>query len=124
MPVCIKSYDALKSIKSDFEKIKNICKKIEVGSFHLFTFGTLEPNSLYHARNFAPLYGINEAPMTGTANGVVCSYLLKNNIIRNNKMVCEQGDIIGRPGRVFVEIGSNVKVGGIAKIIEEREFII
>ena len=122
LPVCIKSYDVLKSIKPDFEKVKEICKKLDLGSFHLFTFDTLESESLYHARNFAPVYGINEDPVTGTANGAVCSYLLKNNIIQNNKMICEQGDIIGRPGRVFVEINKDiVKVGGRAKIVEEKE---
>ena len=122
LPVCIKSYEILKSIKPDFEKVKNLCKKLDVGSFHLFTFDTLESESLYHARNFAPIYGINEDPATGTANGAVCSYLLKNNIIQNNKMICEQGDIIGRSGRVFIEIENDiVKVGGKAKIIEEKE---
>ena len=36
--------------------------------------------------------------------------------------MCEQGDIIGRPGRVFVEIENNiVKVGGRARIVEEKE---
>jgi trans-2,3-dihydro-3-hydroxyanthranilate isomerase len=93
-----------------------------VGSFHLFTFETIEPDSLYHARNFAPFYGINEDPVTGTANGAVCSYLLKNNIIQNNKMICEQGDIMGRSGRVYVEIDNDiVKVGGRAKVVEENE---
>ena len=122
LPICIKSYDVLKSIKPNFEKIKELCKNFEVGSFHLFTFETIESDSLYHARNFAPFYGINEDPVTGTANGAVCSYLLKNNVIKNNKMICEQGDIIGRPGRVYVEIDNDiVKVGGRAKVVEENE---
>lgn len=122
LPICIKSFDTLKSIKPDFEKIKKICKKLDVGSFHLFTFNTLEPRSLYHARNFAPAYSINEDPVTGTANGAVCSYLLKNEIIQDRNLICEQGDIIGRPGRVYVEIYYDlVRVGGRAKIVEEKE---
>ena len=77
---------------------------------------------MYHARNFAPIYGVNEDPVTGTANGAVCGYLLKNRIIQENNLLCEQGDIMGRPGRVFVEINKNVvKVGGRAKIVEEKE---
>jgi predicted PhzF superfamily epimerase YddE/YHI9 len=37
-------------------------------------------------------------------------------------LICEQGDIIGRPGRVFVEIDRDVvKVGGKARIAKERE---
>jgi PhzF family phenazine biosynthesis protein len=121
-PICIKSFEVLKSIEPDFDKIKNICKKNNFGSYHLFTFNTLEPRSVYHARNFAPLYGIYEDPVTGTANGAVCSYLLLNKIIHENILICEQGDIIGRPGRVFVEVLKNsVKVGGRAKIVKEKE---
>lgn len=122
IPICIKSFDTLKDIKPDFEKIKNICNKLGTGSFHLFTFDTIEPESVYHARNFCPLYGVNEDPVTGTANGAVSSYLIKNDIVKDKKLVCEQGDTIGRSGRVFVEIdGDVVKVGGKAKIVEEKE---
>ncbi|MDH7506706.1 MAG: PhzF family phenazine biosynthesis protein [Candidatus Thermoplasmatota archaeon] len=122
LPICIKSLDILKKIKPDFEKIKKICNELGVGSFHLFTFETIENTSVYHARNFAPIYGVNEDPVTGTANGAVCFYLLKNRIIQENNLLCEQGDIIGRPGRVFVEINKNiVKVGGKAKVVEEKE---
>jgi PhzF family phenazine biosynthesis protein len=125
LPICIKSFDILKSIKPNFEKIKEICNKYNFGSYHLFTFETIEPRSVYHARNFCPVYGINEDPTTGTANGAVCSYLLKNKIIHETNLVCEQGDIIGRPGRVFVEINGNiVKVGGRAKIVGEKEIIL
>ena len=125
LPVCIESFEILKSIKPDFEKIKKICNKLDVGSFHLFTFETLEPRSIYHARNFAPLYGINEDPVTGTANGAVCSYLLINNVIHENNLICEQGDIIGRSGRVFVDVNKNaVNVGGKAKIVQEKEIVI
>jgi PhzF family phenazine biosynthesis protein len=122
LPICIRSYDDLKNIKPDFEKVKKICDKMGAGSFHVFTFETIEPNSIYHARNFAPVYGINEDPVTGTANGAVSSYLVKHKIIKDKSLICEQGDIIGRPGRVFVEIDKDVvKVGGKARIAKERE---
>jgi len=121
LPVCIKSYNILSNINPDFKKIRQICKKYNLGSFHLFTFDTVEPNSAYHARNFAPIYGINEDPVTGTANGAVSSYLIKNNIIQEKSLICEQGDIIGRSGRVFVEYNKDlVKVGGRAVIVEEK----
>jgi len=118
LPVCIKSFAVLKTVTPDFEEIKKICQLLGVGSFHLFTFDTVEPGSTYHARNFAPLYGINEDPVTGTANGAVSSYLIKNGIIKEKNLTCEQGDVIGRPGRVYVEIDKDVvKVGGKARIV-------
>lgn len=124
LPVCIKSFDILKTIKPDFEKMKYICKGLGTGSFHLYTFDTIEPESAYHARNFCPSYGVNEDPVTGTANGAVSSYLIKHGIIKKNRFICEQGDIISRPGRVFVDVEIDkdlVKVGGKARIVEERE---
>ena len=122
LPLCVKSFDILKAITPDFEKIKKLCNRFGVGSFHLFTFDTIEPNSTYHARNFAPVYGVNEDPVTGTANGAVCSYLIKNKIVKDRNLICEQGDTMGRPGRVFVEIDRDgVKVGGKARVVEERE---
>jgi len=122
LPLCVKSFDILKAINPDFEKIRKLCSRFGVGSFHLFTFDTIEPNSTYHARNFAPVYGVNEDPVTGTANGAVCSYLIKNKIVKDRNLICEQGDIMGRPGRVFVEIdGDGVKVGGKARVVEEGE---
>ena len=122
LPICIKSFDVLKKIKPDFNKIKKICNDLGTGSFHLFTFETIEHASVYHARNFAPVYGVNEDPVTGTANGAVCSYLIKNRIVQENNLLCEQGDVIGRPGRVFVEINKNiVKVGGRAIVVGEKE---
>jgi PhzF family phenazine biosynthesis protein len=122
LPVCIKSFDVLKNIKPDFVKIKSLCRQIGVGSFHLYTFETLESSSTYHARNFSPLYGINEDPVTGTANGAVCSYLYKNGFVKEKNMICEQGDIIGRSGRVVVEVDlDTVRVGGRAQLVEEKE---
>ena len=122
LPLCVKSFDILKAINPDFEKIKKLCNRFGVGSFHLFTFDTVESDSIYHARNFAPVYGVNEDPVTGTANGAVCSYLIKNKIVKDRNLICEQGDIMGRPGRVFVEIDRDgVKVGGRAKVVEEIE---
>jgi PhzF family phenazine biosynthesis protein len=122
LPICINFLKILKSIKPDFEKIKKICKELGVGSFHLFTFDTIEPQSLYHARNFPPIYGINEDPVTGTANGAVCSYLVKNNLVKGNEFTCEQGDVIGRPGRISIQfIDDEVRVGGRARIVEEKE---
>jgi len=122
LPICVKTFEILKNIKPDFDKVEELCKKINTGSFFVYTFETLEENSTYHARCFCPIYGVKEDPVTGTANGSVSSYLVKNQIVKDKKLIAEQGDIIGRPGRVFIEIENDtVKVGGKAFIVEEKE---
>jgi PhzF family phenazine biosynthesis protein len=125
LPICIRSFNTLKKIKPDYTKIKSFCQLHAIGSWHVFTYETKEPTSIYHARNFAPLYGINEDPVTGTANGAVTYLLHHHNIITTNKNICEQGDIINHPGRVRVELyNDQVKVGGTAYLLEEKEIII
>ena len=73
LPIVVSSFSVLKHLEPDFDRIKSLCKQIDVGSFHVITFDTIDSTSLYHARNFPPCYGINEDPVTGTANGAVCS---------------------------------------------------
>jgi PhzF family phenazine biosynthesis protein len=125
LPICIKSFKIIENINPNLKKIIEICKKYQVGSIHAFTFDTIDSKSIYHARNFAPLYGVNEDPVTGTANGAVCSYLFYNNIINKRNLICEQGDIIKRSGRVYVKIKDNeIRVGGKAKLVEEIDFVI
>ena len=125
LPVYIERLETLLNLKPNFELVKKLCEKINVGSIHAFSLETTEKNSALHARNFAPVYGVNEDPVTGTANGALCSYLVKNNLIKNTSFICEQGDAIARPGRVFVGISKkndtigDVYVGGKAIIVQE-----
>jgi PhzF family phenazine biosynthesis protein len=125
LPVCVSSFEVLKQIKPDYPLVKRFCRKQQVGSLHVFTFDTFESDSLYHARNFAPLYGINEDPVTGTANGAICSYLRRHQMLSSRRIICEQGDIIGRTGRVHVEfINEDVWVGGRATIKNSIELVV
>lgn len=125
LPVCVSSYEILKTVRPDFRLVKRFCKQHHVGSLHVFTFDTLEKTSLFHARNFAPCYGIDEDPVTGTANGAVSSYLRYHNYFSSNEIICEQGDIIGRSGRVQVSfIEDEVWVGGKACITESIDLMV
>jgi PhzF family phenazine biosynthesis protein len=125
LPVNIRRLRSLRNMEPNFRAIKELCKSIGVGSIHVFSFETIEKNNSLHARNFAPLYGVNEDPVTGTANGALCAYLVKNKLVEEYSFICEQGDIIGRPGRVFVKVSCNnnsvedVYVGGKAIIVQE-----
>jgi len=125
LPVCVSSFSVLKNMKPDFHLVKRFCRKHQVGSLHVFTFDTIESNSLYHARNFAPLYNINEDPVTGTANGAVCSYLRRHQMTRSTEIICEQGDIIHRSGRVTVKfLNDSVWVGGKAMVNESVDLTV
>lgn len=128
--VGVTGLDVLGGLTPDFSRIKTLCQRIGAGSMYVFTFETKETSSSVHGRDFAPLYGINEDPVTGTASGALGCYLVKNHLSADRKFVCEQGDFVDRPGKVYVEIEKNkdtitdVRVGGSAVITEEDTMVV
>ncbi|MBM7561847.1 PhzF family phenazine biosynthesis protein [Fusibacter tunisiensis] len=67
----VKSEKDLNALSVSFEALSQVSKQLNVVGAHVFT---IENNTLY-ARNFAPLYGINEESATGTSNGALAAYL-------------------------------------------------
>lgn len=128
----VKTLKILDTIRPDYEKIKEVSDKYNVIGYHVFTFETLN-NATANCRNFAPLYGIDEEAATGTSTGALCSYLQKYDIIKSlkNKIYrFEQGYTMGRPSEIVAYIYHNnnnsiqLKVGGKAILIEEKQLII
>jgi len=113
----IKHLETMREMKPDFEKVKEVCGKVDVGALFAFTFETLNKDCLVHARCFAPLYGINEDPVTGTANGALGAYLKKHDLLKDSIYKAEQGYEMGRGGTVNVDVSEDmVKIGGEAYI--------
>ncbi len=111
--VPVRHLEAMKRMKPDFEKVKEVCRKSGAGALFVFTFETLNKDCFVHARCFAPLYGVNEDPVTGTANGALGAYLKKHGLLKNSVYRSEQGYEIGKDGIVVVDLsGDKVKVGG------------
>ena len=84
-------------------------------------------DGLIHARNFAPLYEIDEEAATGTSNGALTYYLYDYGIVRENDVnVVVQGEKMQRPSRISTQIvikeeGPLVKVGGLAVTLAKGE---
>lgn len=124
----VKSVDILKKISPDLSKLEKYSKDYNVVGVHAFTIKDYE-KPLISCRNFAPAYGINEESATGTSNGALSAYLIKNGIIGIDKVVnitCEQGHFMNRPSQIFVEVIKDkediiVKVGGKAVLVMEGE---
>lgn len=96
-----------------------------------FTTETIERTSAVHSRFFAPNLGINEDPVTGSANGPLGVYLFERGELQPEgetiRMTGEQGDVIGRRGRVMIELtvqGTRVvslRIGGRAVTVLEGQ---
>jgi len=129
--VCIKSLEDLKNVSPNFKdliKISEMNKKIS--GFALFTLDTIEETSFTHSRYFAPYWGIDEDPVTGSMNGPLLPVLKHLNLITEeqmeNNLIFEQGDFMDRSGRVgvkFYPTENELYISGDAVTVIKGELI-
>jgi PhzF family phenazine biosynthesis protein len=126
LPYLIVPLDYLSSlggIDPDAEAIEDLTAEFDATGVYAFTFDTLDAESTLHGRMFAPAEGIPEDPVTGTASGAAGAYLRHAGAFDSmpDEMVFEQGHYVGRPGRVRVEVGAEIRVGGGAVTVLDGE---
>lgn len=126
MPV--KNEMQLDLLKPHMKKLTELSKKYDVTGVHAFTVNSKDGN--IHARNFAPLCGIDEEAATGTSNGALTYYLYDYNYIRTNKLYTViQGEKMKRPSKITTIVEEtfdsvNIKVGGFAKTLIVGEILV
>ena len=109
----IKTLQNLLTINPNLEGIAQYCTEIGGRGFYPFTLETVNPNTDFHARQFNPLDGIPEDPVTGVAAAALMAYFHKHSIITKNRIIGEQGYIVHMPGEIIIEQGGNeLYVGG------------
>lgn len=112
------SIEVLNSLHPNMDALAQFSKELGVTGVHAFAIS--EDNYTAHARNFAPLYGIDEESATGTANAALTHYLHRHGIIScPSECRIVQGEAMGRPSVVVTNITSNgdIWVGGTSVII-------
>jgi PhzF family phenazine biosynthesis protein len=126
--VYTKSLKAMEKMNPNFPLIKALGDKYDFNAINIFTLETYDKECFAHSRFFTPHYGLNEDPVTGSANGPLMLVLKKLNFIKEvNKPVTkifEQGDIIGRRGRVKVthnQETNELYIGGKAVTVIKGE---
>ncbi len=105
--IYVRSLEAIKNLKPNFKELVKLSK--EEGDFTevtVFSRETVEAENDAHLRFFAPYYGIDEDPVTGSANGPLLLVMRKLGLIEKDTegktFTFEQGDFLGRMGRVNV----------------------
>lgn len=122
--VPIKNIEFVRSMNPNMKKLREMNLEYGIITTHVFCFETQEDDAQVHTRSFAPAVNVEEDPATGTANGALGAYLVKNKIFKPEngvlKITAEQGYEINRDSKIFVEVYTTeeeiekVKVGGIA----------
>jgi trans-2,3-dihydro-3-hydroxyanthranilate isomerase len=124
----IKNLPALKAINPNYARLTEYSNKLNIIGVHAFTLETEEESSTLACRNFGPAAGIDEEAATGTSNGALGAYLVKNDVLKiedNITIICEQGYYMNRPSKIIVRLEGTkddliVKVGGKAVIVMEK----
>jgi PhzF family phenazine biosynthesis protein len=129
--VGMKSRARMNDLCPDFEKLAALSGKIRCNGFFVFTFDTDRQDVLTEGRMFAPAIGINEDPVTGNANGPLGAYMIHNGLAHRDygifKFTGFQGEKMGRPGKITVEVSvaegipRKVMISGHARIVFRTE---
>lgn len=114
--IMVRGLDVLRNIKPDFKRLAELEREFGAFSCHVFTVETFETGNRAHARHFAANAGIPEDPVTGSATGGMAAYLWRYGFVREPAYVVEQGDIMGRPGRVRVEVEGSGETPRVVRI--------
>ncbi len=98
---------SLRGLKPDFKKLKKLTEdKHEFEGVVVYSLETVDDASFAHSRYFVPYYGIDEDPVTGSTNGPMLMVFRELGFVdaeaEDLSLVFEQGDTMGRKGRVKV----------------------
>ena len=118
------------ALKPDLERLALLGNELGTRGFCVFTQRVHEPSSTVQSRFFVPHLGLSEDVATGSVHGPLIVRLWELGRIRAEKPVMtfvgEQGDALGRPCRVRVEMTTEdgaltrVRVGGQVITASER----
>ena len=132
--VPVRRLHTLFTMKPNFLSIANFLTARSLQGLCVYTRETIDRDSAVHSRFFAPHQGINEDPVTGSAHGPLAVILFENGILKPADGRCtfqgEQGDAMGRRGRVQVELmieeekPASVKIGGNAVTVLDGEMLL
>ncbi len=95
----VNTLKALKKARLNGNVLHRHSVKYNSSEFMVFTQEKYNQTDFISARVFVPEYGIGEDPATGSANGCLAAYILKNNLLGNTEIdfSVAQGYEIGRP---------------------------
>jgi PhzF family phenazine biosynthesis protein len=123
-----KKTKCVKRMKPNNKFFPNILKEMPKASIHPFCLETYDSNAHMHARHFSsPFSGTIEDPVTGTASGVMGAYYagyIKKESYSSLNLLIEQGQEIGRDGRIRVTVTNNgnvIEVTGNAVYVKDFE---
>lgn len=120
--VVIKELSCLLGMQPRFAELGEFCRQNGVRAVCVTTTNTLSKAVAAHSRCFAPAFGVDEDPVTGSVHGALGAYLVEQELVPlvegKAVMLCAQGAPGGRAGNVHVVVDQDksgtlrVRIGG------------
>jgi trans-2,3-dihydro-3-hydroxyanthranilate isomerase len=113
--VPLKSLAAVQKAQLHLEAYYQLINGLPAQSILIFCSQTLHPDNHLHVRVFTHALGIPEDPATGSANGCLAAYLVRNSYQGQSSIdwQVEQGYEIDRPALLYLRADAQkVEVGG------------
>jgi trans-2,3-dihydro-3-hydroxyanthranilate isomerase len=130
MIVPLKTLDAAKRAKVAKEKYFKLIKDRQAKAILVFCPETYFQENDLNVRVFVDYFGVPEDPATGSGNGCLAGYLVKNRYFGKDQVDIrvEQGYEIGRPSLLFLKAEQNqaqidISVGGKVIMVAKGELI-
>ena len=111
----------LQGLTPDMVRLRELGQQQGWRGVCVYTQETAEPDNDAHSRFFAPQSGINEDPVTGSVSGPLALVLNQKSTSKDSKYWhFEQGDCLGRAGRLFIELQGDIPKLGVQAITVMR----
>ncbi len=117
--VPLKTLDVVKRAKVARDKYFKLIENRQAKAILVFCPETYSPENDLNVRVFVDYYGIPEDPATGSGNGCLAGYLVKNRYFGKDQIDirAEQGYEIGRPSLIYLRAENkegqiDISVGG------------
>jgi PhzF family phenazine biosynthesis protein len=75
--ILISSKEMTDALVPNFDEVVRLCRKLKVTGIHLYTFDTYHEGTTCYTRQFQPVVGVPETPISGLANGALGALLVK-----------------------------------------------
>lgn len=126
--VPLRTLEAQKRVNIDIPAYYNLIEKQTAKAILTFCPETYDANCQLNVRMFADYFGVSEDPATGSANGCLAGYLVKERYFDGDSIDIrvEQGLEIGRPSVLHLIAekkidGIDIRVGGRVVRVAEGE---
>ena len=125
----VRNLKALREMNVNNDKMIKLKRERNILGMHVVSRETIEDDSMFTCRNFAPAVGIYEESATGTSNASMLYQMLRKNRIETEKVYkIEQGYFMNSPSNIYGMIEKIndklcIYVGGYAKIVKLEELL-